>query len=168
MPSLALPVPAIQTPFSQPPQIFGLRDGKYLGPASYEGYYQTPAFVIGRDGHFRARAGVVDDPREALAVEAAAERHPTNFAVATCTDDVEGLRNSGIVALALGVENASPLEGSAEALDHFAARGIRYVSLAHSKSNRYADSSYDLDERWGGLSELGKRTVAELNRRRVM
>ena len=101
-------------------------------------------------------------------VEAAAERHPAKFAVATCTDDVERLRNSGIVALALGMENASPLEGSAEALDHFAARGIRYVSLAHSKSNRYADSSYDLDERWGGLSALGKQTVAEINRRGVM
>ena len=101
-------------------------------------------------------------------VEAVAERHPTKFAVASCTDDVEGLRNSGIVALALGMENASPLEGSVEALDHFAARGIRYVSLAHSKPNRYADSSYDLDEPWGGLSELGKRTVTELNRRGVM
>ena len=72
------------------------------------------------------------------------------------------------MALALGMENASPLEGSPEALDHFAARGIRYVSLAHSKSNRYADSSYDLDERWGGLSELGKQTVAEINQRGVM
>ena len=101
-------------------------------------------------------------------IEAVSARHPAKFAVATCTDDVERLRNSGIVALALGMENASPLEGSAEALDHFAARGIRYVSLAHSKSNRYADSSYDLDERWGGLSELGKQTVAEINRRGVM
>lgn len=101
-------------------------------------------------------------------VEAAAERHPAKFAVATCIDDVEGLRDSGIVALALGMENASPLEGATEALDHFVARGIRYVSLAHSKSNRYADSSYDLDEHWGGLSELGKRTVIELNRRGVM
>ena len=70
--------------------------------------------------------------------------------------------------LALGMENASPLEGTTAGLDHFVARGIRYVSLAHSKSNRYADSSYDLNERWQGLSELGRRTVPELNRRGVM
>ena len=101
-------------------------------------------------------------------VEGIVERHPREFAIATCTADVEHLRGSGQVALALGMENASPLEGTTASLDHFVARGIRYVSLAHSKSNRYADSSYDLNERWNGLSELGKRTVPELNRRGVM
>lgn len=101
-------------------------------------------------------------------VEALAARQAGKFAIARCTADVERLRGSGRVALALGMENASPLEGTSEGLDHFVARGIRYVSLAHSKSNRYADSSYDLNERWDGLSELGKETVPELNRRGVM
>ena len=101
-------------------------------------------------------------------VEALAATQAGRFAIVTCTADVEHLRGSGRVALALGMENASPLEGTSEGLDHFVARGIRYVSLAHSKSNRYADSSYDLNERWNGLSELGKRTVPELNRRGVM
>ena len=101
-------------------------------------------------------------------VEGLAEKHPGKFAIVTCTEDVAQLRGPGRVALALGMENASPLEGTSEGLDHFVARGIRYVSLAHSKSNRYADSSYDLNERWDGLSELGKKTVRELNRRGVM
>ena len=101
-------------------------------------------------------------------IEALAAEHPTKFAVATCTRDVERLRGSGVVALALGMENGSPLEGSLDTLDHFVARGIRYLSLAHSKANRYADSSYDLNERWQGLSDLGKQMVPELNRRGVM
>lgn len=101
-------------------------------------------------------------------VEALVHTHPGKFAIVTCTADVDRLRGSGIVALALGMENASPLEGSTPALEHFVARGIRYVSLAHSKSNRYSDSSYDLNERWQGLSELGRQTVPELNRRGVM
>ena len=101
-------------------------------------------------------------------VEALAAKHADKFALATCTRDVERLHGSEVVALALGMENASPLEGTLENLDHFVARGIRYVSLAHAKSNRYADSSYDLDERWQGLSELGRQTVPELNRRGVM
>ncbi len=120
-----------------------------------------------------ARAAEAGESREIAdelvdLVEALADRHPAKFAVVTCTDDVERLRGSGIVGLALGMENASPLEGSAEALDHFVARGIRYVSLAHSKTNQYSDSSYDLNERWQGLSELGWQTVPELNRRGVM
>ena len=101
-------------------------------------------------------------------VEALAATQAGKFAIARCTADVERLRGSGRVALALGMENASPLEGTTENLDHFVARGIRYVSLAHSRSNRYADSSYDLNERWQGLSELGRQTVPELNRRGVM
>jgi len=101
-------------------------------------------------------------------VEGLAGKHPGKFAIVTCTEDVAQLRGSGRVALALGMENASPLEGTTANLDHFVARGVRYVSLAHSKSNRYADSSYDLNERWDGLSELGKRTVPALNRRGVM
>lgn len=101
-------------------------------------------------------------------VEALAARHPGKLAIATCTKDVEHLRRSGKIALALGMENASPLEGTTANVDHFVARGIRYVSLAHSKSNRYSDSSYDLNERWEGLSVLGAQTVPELNRRGVM
>ena len=101
-------------------------------------------------------------------VEALAAKHADKFEIVTCTADVERLHGSGVVALALGMENASPFEGTIEHLDHFVARGIRYVSLAHSKSNRYADSSYDLNERWQGLSELGRHTVPELNRRGVM
>ena len=101
-------------------------------------------------------------------VEALASEHADKFEVVTCTRDVERLRGSGRVALALGMENASPLEGTEENLEHFIGRGIRYVSLAHSKSNRCADSSYDLDERWDGLSELGKQTVPLLNRHGVM
>ena len=101
-------------------------------------------------------------------VEALAAKHADKFAIATCTADIERHHGSDVVALALGMENASPLEGTNENLDHFVARGIRYVSLAHSKSNRYADSSYDLNERWEGLSELGRQTVPELNRRGVM
>ena len=69
-------------------------------------------------------------------IEALAAEHPTKFAVATCTRDVERLRGSGVVALALGMENGSPLEGSLDTLDHFVARGIRYLSLAHYRPAR--------------------------------
>ena len=81
---------------------------------------------------------------------------------------MERLRDSGVVALALGMENGSPLAEPPESVSHFVRRGIRYVSLAHSKSNEYADSSYDLDERWQGLSAAGAELMDELNRRGVM
>ena len=45
-------------------------------------------------------------------VEALAAKHADRFAIATCTADVERLRGSGRVALALGMENASPSRGN--------------------------------------------------------
>ena len=46
---------------------------------------------------------------------------------------------------------------------HFFERGIRYVTLAHAKSNAFSDSSYDNNERWQGLSEAGRAFVVRLN-----
>lgn len=105
------------------------------------------------------------------AMEALAEQQPSAFAIAACTEDVERIRGTSAVALALGMENGSPLASSTDPLygvGHFVERGIRYVTLAHSKSNEYSDSSYDEDERWQGLSAAGRKLVAALNRRGVM
>ena len=103
-------------------------------------------------------------------VEAMARDHPAKFAIATCTADVQTLAWRGVLALALGMENGSPLAiGDAEAtLEHFVESGIRYVTLAHSAANEYADSSYDDNERWQGLSPAGAALVAALNARGVM
>ena len=54
------------------------------------------------------------------------------------------------------MENGGPIEGSFDGLAHFRDRGIRYITLTHSKSNHISDSSYDLNERWQGLSERGE------------
>lgn len=105
------------------------------------------------------------------AMEALAEQQPGAFAIATCTQDVERIRATSAVALALGMENGSPLATRTDPLhgvDHFVGRGIRYVTLAHSRSNEYSDSSYDIDERWQGLSDAGRMLVAALNQRGVM
>ncbi len=155
----------------------------------------TPASAA-LDGTSRQLADTQIDRMEHLATT-----QPSKFAIATCTADVDHLRDSGVVMLALGMENGSPLaaastdtaqqagaqqagaeqagaeqaeaeqaeaQQAAALLDHFVRRGIRYVTLAHSKANEYADSSYDENERWQGLSAAGEALVAELNERGVM
>lgn len=101
-------------------------------------------------------------------VEALAADAPDKFGIATCTDDIVALKAAGKIALPMGMENGGPIEGSFENLRHFADRGIRYVTLAHSKSNHISDSSYDLNERWQGLSDFGKTLIPEMNRQGVM
>lgn len=114
-------------------------------------------------GNARAFADdLIDD------VVALTEAHPDEFALATCAADVEAARDAGRIAMPLGMENGGPLQGSLDNLDHFRERGIRYITLAHSKANHISDSSYDDNERWGGLSEFGKVLVPAMNQRGVM
>jgi len=47
-------------------------------------------------------------------------------------------------------------------------RGIRYITLTHSKDNLICDSSYDTTRTWGGLSSFGKKVVGEMNRLGIM
>ncbi|MCZ6617085.1 MAG: dipeptidase [Gammaproteobacteria bacterium] len=101
-------------------------------------------------------------------VESIVALAPDKFAIATCTADVSAIRNQGKIAFPLGMENGGPIAGSLELLEHFRLRGVRYVTLAHSKSNHISDSSYDENEEWQGLSPFGKTLVTEMNNRGVM
>ena len=101
-------------------------------------------------------------------VEDMAHEAPDNFALATCADDLERIRASGRIALPLGMENGGPVAGGLDQLRRYYERGVRYITLTHSKANAIADSSYDSFRRWQGLSPYGKELVAAMNRLGVM
>ncbi len=97
-------------------------------------------------------------------VEGIAQEHPDKFALAATVDDVRRRVAEGRVVLALGMENGAAIEGDLANLRHFHERGIRYITLAHSKANQICDSSYDEERRWNGLSPFGREAMAEMNR----
>ena len=66
------------------------------------------------------------------------------------------------------MENGAPIEGDLDNLRHFYDRGIRYITLTHSKSNHISDSSYDENKRWQGLSPFGEDLVMAMNQLGVM
>jgi membrane dipeptidase len=101
-------------------------------------------------------------------MEALAENHPDKFAIATCSADIYAQASEGLVSMPLGMENGGPVATSEDALEHYYQRGIRYITLAHSKTNALSDSSYDLNEAHGGLSPLGREMVARMNQRGIM
>ncbi|MFU8814357.1 MAG: dipeptidase [Pseudomonadales bacterium] len=114
-------------------------------------------------GDARAFAhGMIDD------VEALTRAHPDKFTIATCAADIDRAKADGLIAMPLGMENGGPLEGSFEVLDEFRDRGVRYITLTHSRSNHISDSSYDTDEGWGGLSPFGRELIPVMNQRGVM
>lgn len=101
-------------------------------------------------------------------VEDVVERHPDKFALASTVDQVKSEVDRGKMVLAMGMENGAPIEGDLANVRYFHERGIRYITLTHSKSNEICDSSYDEERRWNGLSPFGREVVAEMNRVGVM
>jgi membrane dipeptidase len=68
----------------------------------------------------------------------------------------------------MGMENGSPIEGDLANLKHFYDRGIRYITLTHSKANHISDSSYDTERPAKGLTDFGKTLIQEMNSVGVM
>ena len=112
------------------------------------------------DGTAKAHADALIDMMEEL-VESA----PDKFALATSPAEIEMNFEKGLLSLPLGMENGAPVE-TLEDLHHFFDRGIRYITLTHSKNNQISDSSYEPPDnrKWNGLSPFGEEVVAEMNR----
>jgi len=96
-------------------------------------------------------------------VERVVASAPGKFMIARTPDDIEMAFKAGKIAFPLGMENGSPISGDLANLDYFFERGIRYITLAHSKSNHISDSSYDTERKWDGLSEFGMQAVKRMN-----
>ncbi len=119
-------------------------------------------------GQARAYADALIDT-----VEAVAARRPDRFVVVRSANETLAVRASGRVGLALGIENGAAFESGSDAaaiaaVRHFRDRGVRYVTLTHSEPNSLSDPSYGTRRPHGGLSPLGERVVAEMNRLGVM
>lgn len=97
-------------------------------------------------------------------VEDIAKKSPDKFRVARSSEEVQQNAREGKISLLLGMENGSPIEKKLENVKHFHERGVRYITLAHSKDNHLSDSSYDERHTHKGLSAFGEKVVAEMNR----
>lgn len=101
-------------------------------------------------------------------VEGIVAAHPKDFGLAPSVQSVRDNFAAGKVSLPMGMENGAPLMGKLENVAHFHKRGIRYITLAHSKDNHISDSSYDERHTHKGLSKFGMSVVGEMNRVGIM
>lgn len=85
-------------------------------------------------------------------------------AFAASADQARINRKNGLISVFLGLENGSPIGNSLELLRAFYDKGIRYMTLCHSKDNEICDSCASEVKTWGGLSPFGREVVAEMNR----
>jgi membrane dipeptidase len=97
-----------------------------------------------------------------------ADSWPKKFAIASSVNDVTNQFKRRVISLCMGMENGSPIEHDLKNVQYFYDRGIRYITLAHGKTNHISDSSYDTTHVWKGLSFFGRRLVLEMNRVGIM
>ena len=91
-------------------------------------------------------------------------------------DSVEGIRaakRDGKIAILIGIEGGHAIEDSLGALSAFQRLGVRYMTLTHTNTNDWADSSGNFfDSKFdpktyavhGGLTDFGRDVVREMNR----
>ncbi|XP_014562289.1 hypothetical protein COCVIDRAFT_84229, partial [Bipolaris victoriae FI3] len=92
------------------------------------------------------------------------EKSPDHLAIAESATDVMPIFKSGKIVSLLGIEGLHQTAYSASALRMFHRLGVRYATLSHNHNNHCADSATGCSEFNGGLSDLGKDMLREMNR----
>lgn len=85
--------------------------------------------------------------------------------LATAADDAAKIEKNGERAIYIGLENGYPVGQDLSLVEKFYEKGVRYITLCHTKNNDICDSSTDPDgPEFNGVSEFGEQVVAEMNR----
>ncbi len=96
---------------------------------------------------------------------------PDQIELATTSDDVRRIQNTGKKVAMIGIENAYPIGLDINNVKVFYDLGGRYMSLAHNGHSQLSDSNTGEDDGvWlhGGLSDFGKEVLKEMNRYGIM
>jgi membrane dipeptidase len=93
--------------------------------------------------------------------------------LAESPEAIREAKRRGKIGVAIGIEGGHAIENSLGALAAFHRLGVRYMTLTHTNTNAWADSSGsfwrpDFDPKkyavHGGLTDLGREVVLEMNR----
>ena len=94
--------------------------------------------------------------------------HPDSLEMAYSSTDIRRIARHGKIAALLGIEGGHAIENSLAALRMFHQLGVRYMTLTHTNTNDWADSSGDIDDsnvkHHNGLTDFGREVVREMNR----
>ncbi|MBL8166825.1 MAG: dipeptidase [Acidobacteria bacterium] len=90
-------------------------------------------------------------------------KYPDRIELARNAADLERIVASGKLAALMGIEGGHAIQNDLALLRMFHRLGVTYMTLTHSNTNDWADSSTD-KARWGGLNDFGRQVVREMNR----
>ncbi len=96
-------------------------------------------------------------------IEAIVEQNKQYLSIARTPADLYSNKQQGRKSIMLGIENGLALDGHLERLQHFAQRGIVYMTLCHNGDNDICDSARS-NHTHNGISSFGQQVVREMNR----
>ena len=117
------------------------------GPLTPEGFAAARDFALKRSAE----------------IDATVARFGDRISPARRAADAREIDARGKLIAFKSIENSYPLGESVELLAEFQRQGVRLAGPVHTKNNQFADSATD-KSRWAGLSSLGRKWVAEMNR----
>ena len=91
---------------------------------------------------------------------------PDQIELATSSNEVKQIIETGKKVAMIGVENAYPIGLDTAYVKKFYDMGARYMSLAHNGHNQLSDSNtgeFDNTSLHNGISELGKQVIEKMN-----
>lgn len=148
-------------------------DGKVDLPRMREGGLDAEVFVVcvGQgaltpEGYSKAREKA---DNQLAAIHKMCIDYPDLVELAISPEDAYRIEKLGKRAAFIGLENGYPMGKDISLLRAFYDKGVRYLTLCHSANNDMCASSTDrfnLEDK--GLSDFGKKVVAECNRLGIM
>lgn len=100
-------------------------------------------------------------------IESIVAAHSSQVAIARTPADLWANKQAGRKSIMLGIENGLAIEDSLANLEHFAHRGIVYMTLCHNGDNDICDSAKG-SQTHGGVSTFGEQVIREMNRLGIM
>ncbi|MFN0179960.1 MAG: dipeptidase [Gemmatimonadales bacterium] len=101
------------------------------------------------------------------AFHAALAAFPDQIGLATSGADVRRHAGAARLAAMLAIEGGVAIQNNLAILRCYARLGATSMTLTHSATIDWVDSSTDV-ARWGGLNEFGRSVIRELNRLRML
>ncbi|KPA35532.1 membrane dipeptidase [Fusarium langsethiae] len=93
------------------------------------------------------------------------ESYPETFQLVSGPSEVKDVYANGRIACSIGIEGLHMAGNSIGIIRAFYRLGVRYCTLTHACNNAFADSSTSkVGPVHGGLSDLGRAAVVEMNR----
>jgi membrane dipeptidase len=144
-------------------------------PRWREGGMTAPFLAAYVDGDYAKTGGSAKKALEFIdLIHRLVEAHPLDLTFADSVAGIRAAKKDGRIAVLIGIEGGHAIEDSLGALSSYYRLGVRYMTLTHTNTNHWADSSgsffgpdlYDAKKSvvHDGLTDHGREVVLEMNR----